>query len=132
MTANATVIVVLPFPDRRLNPNSSKGTHWAATVALRKKARSDAAYLTREACAGQRFQPGQELALVITFVQPDRRSRDRDNLLAASKPMLDGVADALGVNDSQFEPVTIRREYGGKPGAVKVEIEASIKGCVCQ
>jgi len=124
VTKNTSLIVLLPFPDRRLNPNSSKGTHWASRSALRKSARASAALLTAAAAAGHSFAPGAELALVITFVQPDRRARDRDNLLAACKPMLDGVADALGVNDSQFEPVTIRREYGGKPGAVRVEIVA--------
>ena len=68
----ASLVVVLPFPDRRLNPNSSKGKHWAATVALRKKARTDATWLTLAAAGtGQRFKPGQELALVITFIQPD-------------------------------------------------------------
>jgi crossover junction endodeoxyribonuclease RusA len=36
--------------------------------------------------------------------------------------MLDGVADALSLNDSQFEPVTIRREYGKKRGGVGIEI----------
>ena len=122
MSKQSPITVTLPFPDRRLNPNNSKGKHWAATVALRKAARVDAALLTKAAGAGARFAPGQELAIVITFIQPDRRARDRDNLLAACKPMLDGVADALGVNDSQFEPVTIRREYGKKPGAVLVEI----------
>jgi len=122
MTRNLPVIVELPFPDRRLNPNSSKGKHWASTVALRKAARANAALLTTAAGAGGLFSLEQELALVITFIQPDRRARDRDNLLAACKPMLDGVADALGVNDSQFEPMTIRREYGRKPGAVVVEI----------
>lgn len=122
MTSASTLQVILPFPDRRLNPNSSKGKHWASTVGLRKSARTGAALLTAAAAAGHRFEPGAELALVITFVQPDRRARDRDNLLAACKPMLDGVADALGVNDSQFEPVTIRREYGKRPGAVRVEI----------
>lgn len=116
------ILITLPFPDRRLNPNCSKGKHWGSTVALRKAARAGAAALTAAASTGQRFDPAVELALVITFVQPDRRARDRDNLLAACKPMLDGVADALGVNDSQFEPVTIRREYGKKPGAVRVEI----------
>jgi crossover junction endodeoxyribonuclease RusA len=35
---------------------------------------------------------------------------------------MSGVADALGVNDSQFEPVTLRREYGKKPGEVRIEI----------
>ncbi|MDY0961763.1 endonuclease [Massilia sp. CFBP9026] len=122
MSKSATITVELPFPDRRLNPNNSKGKHWAATVALRKAARTDAALLTRAAGAGVRFAAGQEVELAITFIQPDRRARDRDNLLAACKPMLDGVADALGVNDSQFEPVTIRREYGKKPGAVLIEI----------
>jgi crossover junction endodeoxyribonuclease RusA len=126
MTRNVSVIVELPFPDRRLNPNSSKGKHWGVTVALRKTARANAALLTKAAGAGGLFSLKQELALVITFIQPDRRARDRDNLLAACKPMLDGVADALGVNDSQFEPMTIRRQYGQKPGMVLIEIGGRI------
>lgn len=122
MTKASTMTVMLPFPDRRLNPNSSKGKHWAATVALRKSARIDATLLTRAAGKEWRFAPDAEIALTITFIQPDRRARDRDNLLAACKPMLDGVADALGINDSQFEPVTIRREYGTRPGATRIDI----------
>jgi len=59
MTKNVSVIVELPFPDRRLNPNSSKGKHWAATVALRKAARADAALLTKAAGAGGIFTPDQ-------------------------------------------------------------------------
>jgi len=72
-----TILVTLPFPDRRLNPNNSKGKHWASTVALRKSARAGAALLTQAAAAGHGFEPGAELALVITFVQPDRRARPR-------------------------------------------------------
>ena len=62
------------------------------------------------------------MALDITFIQPDKRRRDRDNLLAAMKSGLDGLAQALGVDDSEFEPVTIRREYGQKPGSVRIVI----------
>lgn len=116
------MIINLAFPDARLNPNRSKGAHWAATSALRKSARADAYCLTKQACQGVTFPMGMEVPLLIVFVQPDRRHRDRDNLLAAAKPMLDGVADALGINDSQFEPVTVSREYGGKPGAMRIEI----------
>ena len=47
---------------------------------------------------------------------------DRDNLLAASKRGLDMVAKALGVDDSQFEPILIRREFGKRPGAMIVEV----------
>jgi Endodeoxyribonuclease RusA. len=116
------ITVLLPFPDPRLNPNRCKGAHWAATGAIRKSVRAAAYLLTKQAANGVTFPMGQEIALVIVFVQPDRRQRDRDNLLAASKPALDGVADALGINDSQFQPVTISREYGAKPGGVRIEI----------
>lgn len=119
----------LPWPSAKLNPNQSKGMHWAATSSLRKKARNDAAWVTKSAMLQRLLErlPALDFGkgsvpLTITFIQPDRRARDRDNLLAALKSSLDGVADALGVNDSQFEPVTIRREYGAKPGSVRIEI----------
>lgn len=115
------IVVTIPFPDSRLNPNRSKGVHWAATSALRKKARADAHLLTLAALGGKKWTD-RAASLTITFIQPDRRARDRDNLLAASKPALDGVADALGINDAHFDPVTIRREYGSKPGSVRIEI----------
>lgn len=114
--------ITLPWPNAKLNPNRSKGCHWKSTASLRKLARADAYFLTKQASRGATFPMGQEVAMVIVFVQPDRRARDRDNLLAAFKPSLDGVADALGVNDAQFEPITVRREYGGKPGSVRIEI----------
>jgi crossover junction endodeoxyribonuclease RusA len=121
------IVVLLPFPDQRLNPNRSKGHHWAATSALRKSARTNAYTLARVAALGTPWygverRKADTVPLTITFVQPDRRHRDRDNLLAACKPALDGLADALEVNDSQFDPVVIRREYGEKPGAVRIEI----------
>ena len=119
------IAVTLPWPSAKLNPNRSKGLHWGATSALRKQARDGAALLTRSAMQGQAVAAGA-IALTITFIQPDRRARDRDNLLAALKPSLDGVADALGVNDARFDPVTLRREYGAKPGAVRIEIGGSV------
>lgn len=64
-----------------------------------------------------------DIGMRITFMQPDNRARDRDNLLAASKPAIDGIADALGVNDARFNPVVIRRGYSIKNGYVMVEIE---------
>ncbi len=67
--------------------------------------------------------PEGEIRLTITFVMPDKRLRDTDNCLAAAKAGLDGMADALGVNDRQFQPVTIFRQYGEKPGKMIVELE---------
>jgi crossover junction endodeoxyribonuclease RusA len=119
--------VQLPWPDPKLNPNQSKGMHWAGTSALRKKARNDAFWLTRGAMLqnlleAKALPAGQDVPVTITFVQPDKRRRDRDNLLASTKSALDGLAEAIGVDDSQFEPLTIRRQYGDKPGCVLVTV----------
>ena len=126
--------IELPWPDPKLNPNQSKGRHWSSGVSLRKKARNDAHWMTKGAML-QKLMEGDPFAevitgplvLTITFNQPDKRARDRDNLLAALKPSLDGVADALGVNDSQFDPITIRRAYGPKPGSVTVEVGYAVE-----
>jgi hypothetical protein len=64
----AIMTVMLPFPDRRLNPNSSKGKHWASTAALRKSARIGAKLLALDADSGCTFAPGAEVALVLTFI----------------------------------------------------------------
>lgn len=116
------IVVSLPFPDPRLNPNRCKGKHWASTVALRKSAREAATLLTRQASRGVTFPMGHEVSLKVVFVQPNRRRMDRDNLLSAAKPQIDGVADALGVDDSAFNPITITREFGAKPGSIRIEI----------
>ena len=113
--------IIIPFPDPRLNPNRSKGTHWAATGKIRKDAREYARWMGRGVLCPPLSENGT-IAVAICFSQPDKRRRDRDNLLAALKPSLDGIADALGINDSQFGPVTINLEYGKYPGFVRVEI----------
>lgn len=120
---SVVLTVELPWPDAKLNPNRSKGTHWGMAAAIRKDAKMNAYALTLQAMMGDRLWACPSApSLTITFVQPDRRARDRDNLLAALKPALDGVAAALRIDDSQFDPITIRREYGAKPGCVRVEV----------
>ena len=120
--------IELPWPSSKLNPNQSKGMHWAGTSALRKKARNDAFWLTRGAMLQNLLErkslPSGDTPVSIIFVQPDKRRRDRDNLLAACKPALDGLAEALGIDDSNFEPLTISRKYGSKPGLVLVTVGA--------
>lgn len=117
------VAVTLPFPDKDLNPNRANGKHWSVTSGLRKKAKHVGHILGLEAAHRAGWEPhGQDVPMRITFEMPDRRWRDRDNLLAAMKPSLDGIALALGVDDSQFEPVTLRRTYGREPGAVHIEV----------
>lgn len=50
-----------------------------------------------------------DIVIMLTLHPPTRRNRDRDNGLARCKSLLDGVADALKVNDSRFRASA---EYG--------------------
>ena len=45
----------------------------------------------------------RRIPLSIIFHKGDRRRRDQDNLIASMKASLDGVADALGVDDNLFD-----------------------------
>lgn len=60
----------------------------------------------------------------ITFRPPDRRARDSDNMLASIKGMLDGIADAWGVNDSLFR-ITLEVGEPVRRGAVIVNCGAA-------
>ena len=114
------MIIILPYPKSELMPNRKNGRHWAATKSAKDKAFSDAFYATKKVVGATKITKS-EIALTITFVQNDKRKRDRDNLLAASKSMLDGMAKAMGVDDNCFEPITIKRQYSNDLSFLMVE-----------
>lgn len=119
--------IVLPWPDKRLSSNAR--LHWAAKVAPKKKARADAAVATYGAINGGVRELRAALAgdapipLTIRFFPPDARRRDRDNMQSSLKHALDGIADALGVDDYRFRP-TYEFAAPEKPGRVEVTIGA--------
>ena len=115
--------VELPFPPADLFPNRANGRHWTAVRQMKDTAKEIAYVLTR-AAAGPRDKPlsAGDVPLAITFHAPDKRRRDRDNCLAAAKHQLDGVALALGIDDAQFEPLTVRRGEPVKGGLMVLEI----------
>lgn len=95
--------IELPWPSKNLHPNSR--VHWGARARSAKKARADAARLTL--CTQHRsmcnFTGTRRIPVCVTFRPPDRRKRDIDGMLSACKPLLDGVADGLHVDDSLFD-----------------------------
>lgn len=103
-------MIVLPWPPKELSLNARVHPQVRARVGA--KYREACFWLTKEA---QERLSGDRVHMTITFFQPDRRRRDLDNMLSACKHGLDGVADALGVNDSIFRPVTldVADEIGG-------------------
>lgn len=122
------MIIKIPFPAVELMPNRKNGHHWAKTNTARAKAKQDAyfsalsIYYSLTASEKLRVFGREFLPLSLVFYMPDRRRRDADNLLAACKPALDGIAAALGVDDSRFKPIHVDWAIGEKPGAVIVSI----------
>lgn len=93
--------VTLPWPDKKLHPNSR--TDRRHTTGIRKRYKQACWALCKAA------KPDYTLThLDITFHPPDGRRRDLDGMLGAIKYGLDGVALALGVDDYPWE-LTIRR-----------------------
>lgn len=116
------MIVRLPFPPSELMPNRSKGRIWQATKDIRSKYRDDAYALAKKAhIAGNSYGDGN-IPVSIIFSMPDKRHRDLDNCLAATKHAMDGIAQALGVNDSRFKPLVVDSVLGEKPGCVIVAV----------
>jgi crossover junction endodeoxyribonuclease RusA len=59
----------------------------------------------------------------LVFVPPDKRHRDADNMLAAMKAGLDGLADVLGVDDSRWR-LAFEVDRSRIGGFVRVEVAA--------
>lgn len=109
--------ISLPWPAAVLSPNSR--THWAPKARAVRLARVHTSWLVKEKC---RAKPGWGRAAIgMTFCPPNHRRRDRDNLIASMKAATDGIADALGLDDSNFE-TTYRMGDVVKGGAVLVTI----------
>ena len=116
------MIVKLPYPHKDLMPNRSNGKHWAQTKALKADAKLTAYLLTKSALAKQSVNIGETVALSITFVRSDKRRIDMDGLLSAAKHLLDGVAQALNIDDYMFNPIKIKRGYDPAGSFMLVEI----------
>lgn len=90
--------IVLPWPPNELSPNGRN--HWAK-VARAKKAYRASCSLAAIAHGAKRIK-AEKLHISLTFYPPNKRRHDLDNLLARMKSGIDGIADALGVDDSNF------------------------------
>jgi crossover junction endodeoxyribonuclease RusA len=111
-----TIAIVLPWPHKSLSPNAR--VHHMAKAREVKKHRQ----LARWATPARLQVEAERLAVTVTFNPPSRRRMDADNLMASVKSFLDGIADALGIDDNRFD---LRAPVVGpvvKNGRVVVEV----------
>lgn len=111
--------LILPWPDRILHPNSRP--HWAKLAKAKKAARESAAWAAKAAWPDATLPEGR-LHLWIDFYAPDKRRRDDDGLLSSMKAARDGIADALGIDDSRFVSHPWIKNEVRKGGQVEIRI----------
>lgn len=92
-------MIVLPFPASALSGHNTG--HWRVKAAHVAKHRQWAHHAT---LAAKPVVPADgDIPILFRFVPPDRRG-DRTNYPNRLKAYIDGIADALGVNDRRFLP----------------------------
>jgi crossover junction endodeoxyribonuclease RusA len=106
----------LPWPPKELSPNAR--THWAVKAKAAKAYRLTCFWIAKTEGL---MRPDGPAILSLTFHPPSRRRIDDDNLVARFKAGRDGLADALGIDDSKLS-LLVRIGEPVKGGAVDVEI----------
>jgi crossover junction endodeoxyribonuclease RusA len=113
-------VIVLPFPPAEFSGHNTGA--WFTKSPLIAAYRLEAKLLTKTWMRETGFQvpPSGDILISFRFVPPDKRG-DRTNFAGRLKPQIDGIADALEVNDARFLP---SYAFAGpeKPGRVEVRI----------
>ena len=103
--------VRLPWPDKALHSNAR--VHWAQKSKATASARQYARTMAKKAGVGILLGPAP--VILIEYWPPTRRG-DPQNVPAALKAHIDGIADAMGCDDKKFEVDYPRCFAGTKPG----------------
>ena len=125
------ITIVLPWINTILLPNEHDGIiqHGTragkfAVKAARDDAKQTAYYLALQAAFGRdELSADGDLNVSIEYNPPPRSRPDNDGVHRALKPSLDGIAQALRVNDYHFNPVRIWRGPHVDGGAVTITID---------
>lgn len=113
----------LPWIEVDLLPNNADGLPWRALARLKSQEKYDGKIAAREVCSIGELDPLRDHSLSIIYFPPRNPGPDSDNLLKALKHRLDGIAEALGINDRHFNPILITRGSPVAGGRVTVIID---------
>lgn len=120
----------LPYPPAGLNPNRLRRLHWSQRSRVVREYREEIGWDSKVcaqkmmAIGGPTFPLKPPVEATVTFVVPDRRKTDEDNLLAMLKPAWDGLVDAgVLTGDSHDVFRVTRTEVRVEPGESRVIVE---------
>ena len=115
----------LPWPAAALSPNAR--VDWHVHAAAKSAYKNSCYLLARNA---RQLAPGPwpmrpPVTVLITFVLPDKRRRDFDNLLASFKSGLDGIVEAGVIEDDSVEKIRLGLEAEYGKAGVRVRLQGS-------
>jgi crossover junction endodeoxyribonuclease RusA len=110
--------VTLPWFPKELRRNNN--VHWGTKAKYTRIYRTECWAQTRQALGLVNLKGDFKVTLRLTFYPPSRRQYDLDNCVASMKAGLDGVADALQVNDHRFHLEPFMSDEIG--GFIKIDI----------
>lgn len=115
-----SVLVELGWPAKQLSPNAR--VHHMVKHRYAKAAKIEAGWATKFARPFDWAADGPLSVAVTAYPPKNWNTADADNFVARLKSHLDGIAEALGVNDSQFQAPTVRWAQKTERGKVVVAI----------
>ena len=111
--------IELPYPHKSLWPNGR--AHWAKKADQTKKHRRWAWAAMVAGMGGAQYAPGGRIPIRLTVsCKPKGPQPDKDGCISAMKAYLDGIADALGVNDNLFDPQPVH--FSGRKSSFTIEV----------
>jgi Holliday junction resolvase RusA-like endonuclease len=119
-TPKIAITIRLPYlPPSEWNPNTK--THWRRRETVKVAVQDEIIVLVREQDWNQPPLPMANVKLTWTF--PDNRRRDPDNLVAASKPIIDALTKARVIQDDSWQHMNLEIAWEkGDKAETKIEV----------
>jgi crossover junction endodeoxyribonuclease RusA len=118
----ASLSISTGWPSQKLSPNGRPNRFEKARAIKAAKAEGYVATLIAKPLRGFRFEPGRLKVTIHAHPPTAWRTGDGDNLVASCKALLDGIAEALAVNDRCFEVQPVSWEERTAGGSITFEV----------
>ncbi len=114
--------ITLPWPDKRLSPNSR--CHWLEKAEAAKDARNEGIVLAHYERSDKRLSRlSGYYEMLLIFNPPDRRKRDLDNFHSRLKNYIDGICEGYQFDDSHIKRTILEWGEVVRGGKVVLRLE---------
>ena len=118
--AETEYLIRLPWPPSKTSKNGPQGDYFGKAKAAKKYKTTCA----KECMARHvRQMDADRVQVDIEFFPPTAHAFDLDNILARAKQGLDAVSEAIGVDDSKWDRMTLTRGPKLRGGCLLVHIK---------